>query len=100
MTINFISSKDSDETQIMYSKSDKIKIMIGSETDEIITEIFESFLQRYQEALEESTEEIIFFLSFDLLYYKLHKISPNSGGLYIDSLKWLKNKKGTIKSKK
>ena len=61
MTINFISSKDSDETQIMYSKSDKIKIMIGSETDEIIKEIFESFLQRYQEALEESTEEIIFF---------------------------------------
>ena len=100
MTINFISSKDSDETQIMYSKSDKIKIMIGSETDEIIKEIFESFLQRYQEALEESTEEINFFLSVDLLYYKLHKISLNSGGLYIDSLKWLKNKKGTIKSKK
>ena len=64
MTINFISSKDSDETQIMYSKSDKIKIMIGSETDEIIKEIFESFLQRYQEALEESTEEIIFFFEF------------------------------------
>ena len=100
MTINFISSKDSDETQIMYSKSDNIEIMIGSETDEIIKKIFESFLQRYQEALEESTEEIVFFLSVDLLYYKLHKISLNRGGLYIDSLKWLKNKKGTIKSKK
>ena len=61
MTINFISSKDSDETHIMYSKSDNIEIMIGRETDEIIKEIFETFLQRYQEPLEESTEEIIFF---------------------------------------
>ena len=35
-TTNFISSKDSDETNIMYSKRDNIEIMIGSETDEII----------------------------------------------------------------
>ena len=40
MTINFISSKDSDETNVMYSKRDNIEIMIGSETDEIIEEFF------------------------------------------------------------
>ena len=33
---NFISSKDSEKTHTMHSKSDKAEIMIGNETDEII----------------------------------------------------------------
>ena len=33
------------------------------------------------------------------LYYKLHKKSLNTGGLYIDSPKWVKNKKATINLK-
>ena len=33
------------------------------------------------------------------MYYKLHKISLNQGGSYIDSPKWLKNKKATINPK-
>ena len=32
----FISSKDSDEIHTMHTESDKIEIMMGSETDEII----------------------------------------------------------------
>ena len=36
MEINFISSKDSDETRTMHTKSNNAEIMIGSETDEII----------------------------------------------------------------
>ena len=47
MAINFFSSKDSEETRIMYSPSDNIEIMIGNETDKIIEERFHSFLQRY-----------------------------------------------------
>ena len=31
-----------------------------------------------------------------LFYYKRHKINPNRGGSYIDSLDWIKNKKATI----
>ena len=42
MTINFISSKDSDEIRTMHKKSDNIKIMMGSETNETIGELFES----------------------------------------------------------
>ena len=38
----------------MHFKSDNIKIMVGNETDEIIEELFETLLQRYQEGLEES----------------------------------------------
>ena len=44
MAINFISSKDSDETRTMHTKSDSIEVMMGSETDEIIEELFESIL--------------------------------------------------------
>ena len=39
------------------------------------------------------------FDSIDLLYYNLHEMSLNRGGSYIDSPKWLKNKKATINSK-
>ena len=47
MAINFISSKDSDETRTMHTKSNNVEIMMGSETDEIIKDLFESFLQKY-----------------------------------------------------
>ena len=49
MKINFISSKDSEETWNMSTKSDSVEIMTGSETDEITEELFESLFQRYQE---------------------------------------------------
>ena len=97
MSINFISSKDSDETRNMHTKSNSIEIMMGSETDYIIEELFESLLQKYQEGLEEKMRGSKFvFDSVDLLHYNLHKISLNRGGSYIDSPKWLKNKKETI----
>ena len=41
----------------------------------------------------------LFFDSVDSLYYKLDKTSLNRGGSYIDSPKWLKNKKATINAK-
>ena len=43
MAINFISSKDSDETRTMHTKSNNVEIMIGSKTNEIIEDLFESF---------------------------------------------------------
>ena len=100
MAINFISSKDSDETRTMNSKSNNVEIMLGSETNEITGELFKSFLQTYPEGLEESMRESQFsFDSVDALYYDLNKISLSRGGSYIDSPKWLKNKKATINPK-
>ena len=43
MSIKFISSKDSNETRIIYTKSCNIEIMMGSETDDIINEILNLF---------------------------------------------------------
>ena len=56
MAINFISSKESDETCTMHTKSNNVEIMMSSETDEIIKELFKSILQKYKEGLEESTK--------------------------------------------
>ena len=94
MSINFISSKDdSGETRNMRTKSDKIEIMIDSETDEIIEELFKYLLQKYQEGLEVSIKGSEFiFDSVDLLYYHLQKTSlKRIGSSYINSPKWLKN---------
>ena len=52
MIINFISSKDSDEIRTMHTKSNNIEIMTGNEAVEIIDELFESLLQKYQDGLE------------------------------------------------
>ena len=100
MTINFISSKDSDETRTMHTKSNNLEIMTGSETNEIIEDLLESFLQKYQERLEESMRGSEFaYDSVDALYYNLNKVSLSRAGSYIDSPKWLKNKKVTINPK-
>ena len=49
MSINFMSSKDTEETRTMHTKSHNVEIMMGSETDKIIKELLKSFLQKYQE---------------------------------------------------
>ena len=50
MCIIFVSSLDTNENHIMHTKSDNIEIMNGTETDEAINELFNSFLRRHQEA--------------------------------------------------
>ena len=47
MRITFISSVDTGEICTIYSKSDNVEITMGSETDDIIKELYESFLKAY-----------------------------------------------------
>ena len=52
--INFISLKPgSDETRVMYTRSFNEEIMKGSGTDEVIKLLFESFLKKYEDNLQE-----------------------------------------------
>ena len=99
--INFISLRPgSDETRVMHTRSANEEYLNGSDTDEIINELFRSLLQRYQENLQEKMKGSDFaFDGVNYLYYDLNKISISKVGSYIDSLKWLKNKKSTINSK-
>ena len=52
--INFISLKPgSDEMRVMYTRSDNEEFLNGDDTDEVIKSLFKSFLQRFEENLEE-----------------------------------------------
>ena len=74
MAVNFISSKDSDDVRTMHTKINKVKILIGSETNETIEEVYKSLSQRYQEGIEEKMKGSEFiFDNVNALYYKLHK---------------------------
>ena len=98
--INFTSLKpNSDEIRIMHAKYDNTEIMIGSDTNEVINELFKSFLQRYQGLQEKMRGSEFEFDGIHLLYYDFNKISLNRGGSYKESAKWIKDKKSTINPK-
>ena len=69
--INFISSRlGSDETRVMHTRSVNEEFTNGSDTDEIIKELFKSLLQRYQENLQEKMRGSDFvFDGVNFLYY-------------------------------
>ena len=70
--------------------------MINDEAEEVITGLFDSLRNRYQNNWESIKGSEFVFNYIHLLYYKCHKINLNRGESYIDSLDWIKNKKGTI----
>ena len=55
MRINFISSNDLKEIRTMHTKSDNIKIMMDSETNDIVKKLFKS-LQKYQKKIRRINE--------------------------------------------
>ena len=100
MRIIFVSFIDSNETLEMYLKSDNISIMMGSESDNAINDLFNTFHKRYQEGLETKMRGSSYtFERIDLLEYHLHKISLNSGSSYIKLPKWIKTKGVTLNPK-
>ena len=99
MHVNFISSKDTGETRIYYIWSDNVSIMQGKDTNDIIREIFNSFLYNYKKELKNIKRSDIVFESIDLLDYKIHRVRLKRGGSYIKSHKWLENKKAVINPK-
>lgn len=61
----------------MHSESDIVKIMIDNKTDEVIKELFYSFLSRYQIALEESmTGNDVVFDCITLCIMSSNKFDP------------------------
>ena len=100
MGIIFVSFIGKNETQVMHTKSGNIEIMIGTDTSDIINELIDSFMKKYQEGLETKMKGSSYiFERVDLLEYHLHKISLNRGSSYIISPIWLKSKGVTINPK-
>ena len=58
----------------MHSKSDNIEIMINDKAVEVIEELFQTLLSKYQTGLETSLKGYDFiFDCVHLLYHKCHK---------------------------
>ena len=65
--------------------------------NQVIENLFQSLLSRYQIPLEISTKDCEFvFDCAHLLYYKYHRINPNRGGFYIHTPTWIKKEIKTI----
>ena len=73
--------------------------MIGSDIDDTVNNYFITLKENYINDLARMEGSEYHFERVSLLRYKLHKISLRRGGSYIDSPKWIKNKKGTINPK-
>ena len=75
--VNFISLKPgSDETRIMYTKSDNIETMFDDDNDDIIEQLFESLLKKYEESLQNKMRGSEFeFDGVNFLYYDLTKLA-------------------------
>ena len=76
MNVNSVSSNDTGETCATFVWNDNEEIRSGNETDDIIKELLNSFLNNYQkeeEILRNGTNFV--FESVDLLFYNIHKTS-------------------------
>ena len=81
----------------MYGRSDNVEIMFGDDNDNIIEQLFEALLQKYEENLQNKMKGSEFEIDgVNFLYYDFNKTSINREGSYIDSPKSLKDKKSII----
>ena len=100
LKINFISSKNFNETRDMHSRSDNFEIMMGADTNEIIRNLFNSILGRYQKGLAVSIRGSEFVFDYiESMNYIFHQEDMKKSGSYIKDPKWIKNKKATINPK-
>ena len=85
----------------MFTRSIPEEFMIGSETEEVAEKLIMSILQKYQDNLQNKMKGSDFiFNGINYSYYDLNRITISKGGSYIESPKWLKDKKCTINQKK
>ena len=73
--------------------------MWGSDTEDIIREVFRSLLHNYQEELKIIKGSDFVFKSVELMDYKLHRVRLRRGRSYIKSPEWLLHKGATINPK-
>ena len=84
----------------MYTRSTPEDIIIGSETEEVAENLIMSILQKYQNNLQNKMKGSDFiFNGINYLYYDLNRITISKVGSYIESPKWLKDKKCCINQK-
>ena len=96
-----ISTKNFEETRTIHSASESVEIFVGSDTEDVIDTLFNTILQRFQQAQETSNDKGSEFIpeSVELLYYYFQIINIRRAESYIMSPEWIVNKKATINPK-
>ena len=97
-----ISTRNFEETRTIYSASKQVEIFMNSDTEDVIDTLFNTILQRFQQAQETSNDKGSEFIpeSVELLYYNFQKIDIRRAESYIMSPDWIVNKKSNNKPKK
>ena len=97
---SFISSKDTEEGQVMCLNGDNMKFTSYNDENEVANELVKSLRSKYQEKLETSLKGSDFTLdSVQLLYYKYHIVNFKISN-FIHSLDQIKKEKCNNKSKR
>ena len=101
MQNNCISTRSFKGTRTMYTKSEPIEIFMGSNTEDVIDRLFNTLLQRFQNAQKASNERGSEFIpdSVELLYYHFKGIDIRRAESYIMSQFWIATKKATTNPK-
>ena len=101
MLNNCISVKIFEDTRTIYSKSDPAEIVMGSDTNDVIDRLFDTTLERFQQAIVTSNKRGSEFSheSVALMYYYFQKIDIKTAESYVKSPDWIANKRATINSK-
>ena len=94
--INYLNN----EKEEKYTYSDNIEIRTTDDSNIITTSLYNSLIKEYQETLENKVEGSSFVFDYvNFLDIKFNQIDLISGSSYIETPKWLSNKKATINPK-
>ena len=97
---NCISVRNFEDTRTVSSKSDPLEISMGSDTNDVIVRLFDTTLERFQQAMKTSIKGSEFtHESVGLLYYHFQKLNIRRAESHIKSPDWLVNKGATINRK-
>ena len=96
-----ISTRSFEETRTIYKKNEPVEILMSSNTEDVIDELFNTLSQRFKRAQETLNERGSKFIpdSVELLYYHFQRIDTRRAGSYIMSPDWIPSKKATINPK-
>ena len=100
MDVNFIDVTGKEMIRTFYVKRDNEESRLSSNTNNVITKIFEWFLDNYQkeeQILRNGSNYV--FQNVDVLNIHFHKIDLKRGSSYINSPQLIKNKHTAINSK-
>ena len=96
-----ISTKSFEETGTIYTKSELVKVFMGKDTKDVLDKLFNTLLERFQNAQETSNKRGSEFIpdSAELLYNHFQRIDIRRAESDIIPPDWIASKKATINPK-